>query len=240
MLPLYGGRSSELAGLPLSDVHEDEPIPYLQIDYTEDRGLKNTQSVRKLPIHPELIRLGFLDYIREIRAAGCTMLFPEMASPKSTSFASTFYKSIFNPWRKWAFPNGTPWLHQDGGAWKDKDVHSFRGLSTTMLKGRVEDSVRCDIFGHEGETETARTYDEEARSVDQAGGAQTPYAADRAYPGNPANPDPSREPAEVRGTDAQSFGTAKDHQAKVTQDFQRAFAVIEIVARTDHLLRCRV
>lgn len=162
MLPLYGGRSSELAGLPLSDVHEDEPIPYLQIDYTEDRGLKNTQSVRKLPVHPELIRLGFLDYIREIRAAGCSMLFPEMDSPKSTSFASTFYKSIFNPWRRWAFANGTPWLHQDGGAWKDKDVHSFRGLSTTMLKGRVEESVRCDIFGHEGETETARTYDEEA------------------------------------------------------------------------------
>jgi hypothetical protein len=90
------------------------------------------------------------------------MLFPERDSPKSTSFASTFYKSIFNPWRRWAFANGTPWLHQDGGAWKDKDVHSFRGLSTNMLKGRVEDSVRCDIFGHEGETETARTYDEEA------------------------------------------------------------------------------
>lgn len=31
-----------------------------------------------------------------------------------------------------------------------------------MLKGHVEDSVRCDIFGHEGETETAQTYDEEA------------------------------------------------------------------------------
>lgn len=162
MLPLYGGRSSELAGLPLSDVHEDEPIPYLQIDFTEDRGLKNVQSVRKLPIHPELIRLGFIEYVHAIRAAGCTMLFPEMASPGSSSFASTFYKSIFNPWRKWAFPDGTPWRHQVGGAWKDKDVHSFRGTATSILKGVVPDSVRCDIFGHEGETETARTYDDEA------------------------------------------------------------------------------
>ncbi|MDR6116041.1 MULTISPECIES: hypothetical protein [unclassified Sphingomonas] len=162
MLPLYGGRSSELAGLPLSHVHEDEPIPYLQIDFTEDRGLKNVQSVRKLPIHPELIRLGFIDYVRAIRAAGCTMLFPEMASLSSSSFASTFYKSIFKPWRAWAFPEGTPWRHQVGGAWKDKDVHSFRGTATSMLKGVVPDSVRCDIFGHEGETETARTYDEEA------------------------------------------------------------------------------
>lgn len=82
MLPLYGGRSSELAGLALTEVHEDEPIPFLQIDYTEDRALKNVQSVRKLPIHPELIRLGFIDYIREIRAANCKMLFPEMDSPR--------------------------------------------------------------------------------------------------------------------------------------------------------------
>jgi hypothetical protein len=162
MLPLYGGRSSELAGLPLRDVHEDAPIPYLQIDFTEDRGLKNVQSVRKLPIHPELIRLGFIDYVRAIRSAGCTMLFPEMASPTNLSFASTFYKSIFNPWRKWAFPEGTSWRHQVGGAWKDKDVHSFRGTATSILKGVVPDSVRCDIFGHEGETETARTYDDEA------------------------------------------------------------------------------
>lgn len=60
MLPLYGGRSSELAGLRLDNVHENAPIPYIQIEYNEDRDLKNVQSVRKLPIHPELIRLGFI------------------------------------------------------------------------------------------------------------------------------------------------------------------------------------
>lgn len=162
MLPLYGGRSSELAGLALAEVHERDAIPYFRIDYTEDRPLKNLQSVRRLPIHPELIRLGFIEYVAEIRKAGCTMLFPEMKSPDSESFASTFYKSIFGKWRDWAFPTGTDWRHRARGAWKDKDVHSFRGLATSMLKGRVSDSVRCDIFGHEGETETARTYDEEA------------------------------------------------------------------------------
>ena len=162
MLPLYGGRSSELADLALAEVHERDAIPYFRIDYTEDRPLKNIQSVRRLPIHSELIRLGFVDYVAALRKAGCTMLFPEMKSPGSESFASTFYKSIFVKWRDWGFPTGTDWRHRARGAWKDKDVHSFRGLATSMLKGRVQDSVRCDIFGHEGETETARTYDEEA------------------------------------------------------------------------------
>lgn len=162
MLPLYGGRSSELAGLGLAEVFEQDPIPYFLIQYTEDRSLKNIQSIRRLPIHPELIRLGFIDYVKAMRAAGSTMLFPEMQSPNSTTFAGTFYKSVFRPLRDWAFPEGTSWRHRVGGAWKDKDVHSFRGLAPTTMKGRVPSEVRCDIFGHEGETETARTYDEEA------------------------------------------------------------------------------
>tara|TARA_B100000678_G_scaffold290047_1_gene302018 strand:+ start:336 stop:566 length:231 start_codon:yes stop_codon:yes gene_type:complete len=35
------------------------------------------------------------------------------------------------------------------------------------MRGKVEDSVRCDIPGHEAETETARTYDEEAELSDK-------------------------------------------------------------------------
>jgi hypothetical protein len=41
-------------------------------------------------------------------------------------------------------------------------VHSFRGTASSMMKGKVEDSVRIDILGHEGSNETTRTYDEEA------------------------------------------------------------------------------
>ena len=125
MLTLYGARSSELAGLALTDFYERDVIPYFQIDYTDNRSLKNAQSIRKLPIHPELIRLGFIDYVTALRDAGCTMLFPEIKSPGSNSFASTFYKSIFVKWRTWAFSGGTRWSHRAGGASKDKDVHSF-------------------------------------------------------------------------------------------------------------------
>jgi hypothetical protein len=162
MLVLYGGRSSELAGLPLRDVFENESIPYFRIEYSDLRALKNLQSVRSLPIHPELIRLGFIDYVQAMRAAGHKLLFPEMYSPGSTSFASTFYKAVFKRWREWAFPDGTSWRHQQKGMIKDKDVHSFRGTAASLLKGRVPDSVRIDILGHEGDNETTRTYDEEA------------------------------------------------------------------------------
>lgn len=162
MFTLYGGRSSELVALPLTDVFEEDAVPFFRIDYTDLRSIKNAQSVRSLPIHSELIRLGFLDYVRAMRKLGHKLLFPEMHSPNSKSFASTFYKSIFNPWRTWAFPDGTRWRHQQKGITKDKDVHSFRGAATSLMKGHVEDSVRIDILGHEGDNETTRTYDEEA------------------------------------------------------------------------------
>lgn len=167
MLTLYGARSSELAGLPLAHMHENDRIPYIQIDYSEDRELKNVQSIRKLPIHPELVRLGFIDYVRAMRDLGHTHLFPEMKSPNAKSFADTFSKSIFKKLHVWAFPEGTSWRHRKGGAWVDKNVHSYRGMCTTILKGKVSDSVRCDIFGHEGETETEQTYDEEAELTDK-------------------------------------------------------------------------
>ena len=162
MCLLYGNRSSEVAALPLIDVHEDAEIGYFMIDFTDLRDLKNMQSVRSLPIHPELIRLGFLDYVKAMRALGHTLLFPELHSASSTSFASTFYKSVFGKWRAWAFPNGTSWRHQVRGAVKDKDVHSFRGTATSFLKGKVPDSVRIDILGHEGDEEISVSYDEEA------------------------------------------------------------------------------
>jgi len=162
MMALYGGRSSELVGLGLADTHEREAIPYFQIDYTDLRPLKNVQSVRKLPFHPELIRLGFMDYVSAIRQSGHKVLFPEMHSSGRRSFASTLYKSVFMEWRGWAFPEGTDWRHQVRGAMKDKDVHSFRGAAASLMKGKVQDSARFDILGHEGGNETTKSYDNEA------------------------------------------------------------------------------
>lgn len=160
-LVLYGGRSAELVGLALDHVHEDAQIPYFDITYTDERGLKTLQSVRKLPIHPELIRLGILEYITYMRDFNHIMLFPEMNSTKSKSFASTFYKSIFKHWRSWAFPEGTEWRRIMKGVTKDKDAHSFRHSASNLMLGKVPDSVRFAILGHEGNNTTTITYDKE-------------------------------------------------------------------------------
>ena len=161
MLILYAGRSSELAGLPMRDIYETADIPHFEIEFHELRGLKGISAVRKLPIHPELIRLGFIEFVGAMRELGHELLFPEIHSSRMR-FASTFYKSIFMAWRSWAFPGGTPWRHVDRGQVKDKDVHSFRSVATNLMKGKVPDSVRQDILGHEGDSTITKFYDEDA------------------------------------------------------------------------------
>jgi hypothetical protein len=66
--------------------------PYIHIAANAQRRIKNPQSKRNIPIHPELIRLGFLDYVRKIKALGYKLLFPDLYFPSSRSpLGNRFY-----------------------------------------------------------------------------------------------------------------------------------------------------
>ena len=161
-LALHGCRSDEFMGLGLDEVFEDAPIPHFVIRDNAFRRVKSRSSFRILPIAPELIRLGFLDYVREMRRLKHKLVFPEMYSAKNKSgFDSTFYKVIFSKLRAFTFPEGTEWFRQSGGL-KEKDAHSLRGSTANLLLGRVYDSIREDVLGHRGKGTTRKHYDEPA------------------------------------------------------------------------------
>lgn len=82
MLGLYtGARIGELAQLRLSDVEPDGPIAQFSItDEGEGQKLKSAAGVRKVPIHSELIRLGFLDYVKSMREQGHALLWPKFVT----------------------------------------------------------------------------------------------------------------------------------------------------------------
>jgi hypothetical protein len=64
LLELFlGARASELY-LRTNDVVLDHDIPHLRLVEHDQRTLKNASSARALPIHPQLIELGFLDFCR--------------------------------------------------------------------------------------------------------------------------------------------------------------------------------
>lgn len=160
MLALTGARSSELGGLRLDDVYTNAPIPYIRIFWNGERRVKTGASIRNLPVHPELIRLGFLDYVEAMRTEGQRLLFPELEPGQDTTatFASVYYKH-FKYLRDFAFPNGTSALVIKAGRRNDKDVHSFRGLVTNLLKD-VKSETRIAILGHEQRTTAADVYED--------------------------------------------------------------------------------
>lgn len=65
-----GMRRGEIAQLRTDEVSVVEGVPVLLIRAGQGRRLKTANARRMLPIHPELIRLGFLTYVDERRASG--------------------------------------------------------------------------------------------------------------------------------------------------------------------------
>lgn len=76
LLALYtGARISELAQLQTTDIEldpADEGRPVLRFQ----GRLKTDESRRRIPLHSQLVRLGFLDYWESVKASGPRPLFP--------------------------------------------------------------------------------------------------------------------------------------------------------------------
>lgn len=95
LLMLMGFRSAEAGGLIVPHVRLDGPIPTITITKTKERGVKTNSSHRVVPIHPELIRLGFAEFVAAVAAKGHSHLFPDlMPTAQTDTFAKKYYKSF--------------------------------------------------------------------------------------------------------------------------------------------------
>ena len=145
LLAIYAGaRREEYCGLAVDDVITDNgDIPYIHIAPNELRRIKNPQSVRNLAIHPEVIRLGFGDYVEALKALGYRRVFPDLFSPSTKSpLGDRLYDQMLPSLRTVGF---TP--HQ---------IRHFFG--DELKQGAVLKEFRADLLGHGGESETTERY----------------------------------------------------------------------------------
>lgn len=131
LVMLYTGvrNSSEMAGMKLSNIFEEQGIPVFDLA----EATKNQRSKRLVPIHRDLIRLGFLDHVKELKQAGQTLLFPAWAKRKDKVndwFNNTFLVSL-------------------GLKSKRKVFYSFRHtLATELARAGVARELSKMISGH--------------------------------------------------------------------------------------------
>jgi integrase len=99
LLALYSGaRLNELAPICVNDVKRDASSGFHFLTVIEDeeegRSLKTETSVRAVPIHPELVRIGFIEFVEHARRSGgpTARLFPKLQQGSKGGFGEAFSK----------------------------------------------------------------------------------------------------------------------------------------------------
>lgn len=154
LLALFGGsRQAEFAGLRVADIREDENAHYPLMWFTRDRKagrrLKTKTSERVVPVHPELIELGFLDFVAARRKADGEQawLFPTVAPDQ---------KRALSNWAKW----WGRYLRTHAGV-KDtnKVFHSFRhGFQDALRQATPDEELRDALAGRSSGKSVSRRY----------------------------------------------------------------------------------
>lgn len=142
-----GARLEELCQLHVDDVTTVQSIPCIRIDDSrEGQQLKNASSRRLLPIHPELLALGLLDYVETVKANGSTRLFPELQPTRG---------KLGHAPSKWFGRYKTKLGIIDSR----KTFHSFRHTFIDDLRDAgTQDSLIKRIVGHEDSSVTFGVY----------------------------------------------------------------------------------
>ncbi len=137
-LALYtGARLEELGQLRTADVREEDGVPYLAIEAGNGKRIKTRSSRRRIPIHPELIRLGFLDFAARQRDAGHERLFPTLKATRLGSLTAA--------WSKWW---GRHARVECGVTDPRKTFHSFRHLWKDAARAVMPEEHHDSITGH--------------------------------------------------------------------------------------------
>lgn len=144
-LPLLGlftgARLNELCQLAVEDVKQEDGIDFLHItNEGEDQRVKTASGRRRIPIHRQLLDLGFLALVEERRKEGSIRLFPELPKGKDGYFSGEFSKSF------------SRYLERIGIKTKKTSFHSLRhtfedACRAATIYGEIMDALQGHAEG---------------------------------------------------------------------------------------------
>lgn len=124
-----GCRLGEIIQLQTKDVRTEDGILHFVVDREDgDKRLKNSNAKRLTPVHPDLIRFGFMDLVNQRKKQNSVRLFPDLpkgqdgyySSPFSKYFNGHFLPSIGVKRKKNAFHS---FRHSFEDACRDSDIN---------------------------------------------------------------------------------------------------------------------
>ncbi len=149
LLCLFQGfRANEACQLLVEDVQVKDGIPCILIRETDDNGnivkkIKSDSSKRIVPIHKEIIKMGFLDLVNRQKEVNETFLFSALSANADGSRADATCK-WFGDFKDEVFDTSPI-----RGA---KGIHSLRhAFVTACRRGEVEPQIRWVLGGWSGD-----------------------------------------------------------------------------------------
>lgn len=145
-----GARVAEVGQLMLTDFVEVDGIPCIRItDEAEGQSVKSDISVRTIPIHPKLIKLGLLKRVESLRKAGESRLFPSVKTDGVNGMGNWLSKAFS---RHVLATVGKP----------EKGKFGFHSLRKSFIQGLqtlgVASELRAAYVGHELDDEHHAAY----------------------------------------------------------------------------------
>jgi integrase len=142
-----GARITEIAQLLVADLYEEGGQWYFRIEVTKPwQRLKNQWSRRRIPVHPELIRLGLVEYMQGLVGQGGERLFPLLAVSDLNNAGGGISKWFSS-------------LKTAAGFGPENTFHGWRNTVETKLQRAREGSLQIDRYlGHAPEGTGKKVY----------------------------------------------------------------------------------
>ena len=134
-----GMRTNEISQLRIENIIKEDNVWMISIDETKDTSVKTSSSIRKVPIHPTLLSLGLIDYVKIIKSKGFDRVFPELTKQRDgySTKISQHYNEKF-------LPSVGVWKRQTKVLYSTR--HTF--INRCYYKGVDRDMIKS-IVGHE-------------------------------------------------------------------------------------------
>lgn len=139
---LHGLRSEEILQLKPKNVRSDDGILFFDIERGTGQSAKSNNARRFVPIHSQLLELGFMELVERQKKMGKRRIFDQVNRSKSSkmTYTATFTKK-FTYYRK------SRKIYE-----KRLDFHALRTTFNSKMVGyAIPDTARRYMMGHKNE-----------------------------------------------------------------------------------------
>lgn len=149
LLALYtGARIEELAQALFRDIKREGNVIYLDINPhgNSKKSVKTASSIRKVPLHKDVLNAGFIEYMAHLERSKAERLFPDLELASKNSYSQ--------PVSKWF----TRFRREIGITNPKKTFHSFRHTFKDMCReAGLSQEIHDALTGH-GKATVSNSY----------------------------------------------------------------------------------